>query len=61
MFATGVALIVAGPSSRSTLLPIQKLSFFAWLAATGIHVLAYLQRVPLPLAGSWPLHHHHRG
>jgi len=47
VFASGVALIVAGPSSRSTLFPIHKLSFFAWLVVTAVHVLAYLPRVPL--------------
>jgi hypothetical protein len=40
---TGVALLLAGPSSRSSLLPIHKLSFFAWIALTGVHVLGRLQ------------------
>jgi hypothetical protein len=46
VFATGVALIVAGPSSRDTLLTLHKGSFIVWLGATGIHVLAYLPRIP---------------
>ncbi len=45
VFASGVALLFVGPSSRSTLLPIHKLSFFAWLALTGVHVLAHLPEV----------------
>jgi uncharacterized membrane protein (DUF441 family) len=42
VFATGVALLVVGPSSRSSLLPIHKISFFAWLALAGLHLLGHL-------------------
>ena len=35
VFGSGVALLFAGPSSRGTLFPIHKFSFFAWLAFTG--------------------------
>ncbi len=42
VFATGVALLLLGPSSRSTWLLAHKASFFVWLAATGVHVLAHL-------------------
>lgn len=42
VFASGVALLFAGPSSRDTLLPIHKVSFFVWIAFTSIHVLAHL-------------------
>lgn len=42
VFATGVALLLLGPSSRSTWLLAHKVSFFVWLAATGVHVLAHL-------------------
>jgi hypothetical protein len=42
VFATGVALLVVGPSSRSSLLPIHKISFFAWLAFAGLHLLGHL-------------------
>ncbi len=45
VFASGVALLLAGPSSRPTLFPIHKYSFFLWLAATGVHVLAHLPAV----------------
>lgn len=45
VFASGVALLLAGPSSRDTLLPIHKISFFVWVAFTAIHVLAHLPTV----------------
>jgi hypothetical protein len=45
VFASGVALLFAGPGSRETLLPIHKLSFIAWVAFTGLHVLAHLPTV----------------
>jgi hypothetical protein len=45
VFASGVALLFAGPSSRDTLLPIHKLSFFVWLAFMGLHVLIHLPSI----------------
>jgi hypothetical protein len=42
VFASGVALLFIGPSSRDTLLPIHKISFFAWVAVMAVHVLAHL-------------------
>jgi hypothetical protein len=42
VFASGVALLFAGPSSRDTLLPIHKVSFFVWVAFMSVHVLAHL-------------------
>ncbi len=42
VFATGVALLFLGPSSQGQLLKIHKLSFFAWLAVTAVHVLGHL-------------------
>jgi hypothetical protein len=45
VFASGVALLFIGPSSRDTLLPIHKVSFFVWLAFTAIHVLAHLPTI----------------
>jgi hypothetical protein len=45
VFASGVALLLAGPSSRDTLLPIHKLTFFVWLASMGLHVLVHLPSV----------------
>ncbi|HXM86260.1 MAG TPA: hypothetical protein VN889_01375 [Solirubrobacteraceae bacterium] len=45
VFASGVALLFIGPSSRETLLPIHKVSFFVWVAFTAVHVLAHLPTV----------------
>jgi hypothetical protein len=45
VFASGVALLFIGPSSRATLLPIHKVSFFVWVAFTAVHVLAHLPTV----------------
>lgn len=42
VFATGVALLFAGPGSRGTLVPIHKVSFFVWIAFTAVHVLGHL-------------------
>jgi hypothetical protein len=46
VFASGVALLFAGPSSRGTLLPIHKDSFFVWLSLTVLHVLGHLPAMP---------------
>ena len=51
VFASGVALLLAGPSSHGTLLPIHKVSFFVWLAFTGVHVLGHLPEVQRALSG----------
>ncbi|HEY3758871.1 MAG TPA: hypothetical protein VGL37_03870 [Solirubrobacteraceae bacterium] len=45
VFASGVALLLLGPSSRSSLLLIHKASFFVWLAVTAIHVLGHLPEI----------------
>ncbi len=42
VFASGVALLFVGPSGQGQLLKIHKLSFFAWLAVTAVHVLGHL-------------------
>lgn len=42
VMASGVALLIGGPSSRSTFFPIHKLSFFVWVAFTGLHVVGRL-------------------
>jgi hypothetical protein len=53
VFVSGVVLLVAGPSSRDTWFPIHKLSFFAWLALTAIHVLAHLPEVGRSLVADY--------
>jgi hypothetical protein len=53
VFASGVALLFAGPQSRDTLLPIHKVSFFVWLAFTVIHVLGHLPALPAALRADY--------
>lgn len=50
VFATGVALLFAGPSARGTLTPIHKVSFIAWIAVTAVHVLGHLTALPRALS-----------
>ena len=45
VFATGVALLLLGPSSRDPLLLLHKITFFAWLAVTALHVLGHLPEI----------------
>jgi hypothetical protein len=52
LFATGVALLVVGPG-RGIVLGLHKASFVVWLVATGLHVLAYVWRVPALAASDW--------
>lgn len=49
MFASGVALMIAGPSYRDSLLPIHKVSFVVWLVFTAVHVLGHLLELPAPV------------
>ncbi len=53
VFASGVALLIGGPSSRGTFFPIHKLSFFAWLAFMAVHVLGHLPSLPKSLRGDY--------
>jgi hypothetical protein len=53
VFASGVALLFAGPQSRDTLLPIHKVSFFVWAAFTAIHVLGHLPSIPSALRADY--------
>jgi hypothetical protein len=46
VFASGVALLFAGPNGRGTLLPLHKASFIVWLLATGLHVFGHLAEMP---------------
>lgn len=41
VFGTGVALLVLGQGSRDPLVLIHKVTFFVWLAVTGVHVLGH--------------------
>jgi hypothetical protein len=53
VFASGVALLFAGPSSRNTLLPIHKVTFFVWLAFMALHILAHLPKILPPLRADY--------
>jgi hypothetical protein len=46
VFASGVILLFAGPSSRNALLPIHKVSFIVWGVVTGVHVLGHIADLP---------------
>lgn len=46
VLASGVWLLLAGPRSRDTVLPIHKVSFIVWIAFTGVHVLGHLPALP---------------
>jgi hypothetical protein len=52
LFATGVALIVAGPRG-GIVLGLHKASFVVWLGAMTVHVLAYVLRVPALVRADW--------
>lgn len=49
VFGTGIALMLAGPSSKDALLPFHKASFIVWIAFTGVHVLGHLLDLPRPV------------
>jgi len=53
VFASGVALLFAGPSSRATLLPIHKVSFIVWVVFTALHVLGHVVELPGMLAADY--------
>ncbi len=52
VFGTGVALLVLGQSSRDPLVLIHKITFFAWLAVTAIHVLGHMPEILRVLRGA---------
>jgi hypothetical protein len=45
LLATGLGLLVLGQTS-GTLVGLHKASFFVWLGATGVHVLAHVTKLP---------------
>jgi len=52
VFATGVALLVVGPGG-GIVVGLHKASFIVWIAATGVHVLAHVRRVPGLVLADW--------
>jgi hypothetical protein len=53
VLASGVWLLLAGPSSRDSLLPIHKISFIVWLAFAGLHVLGHVLELPPTLSAEY--------
>ena len=53
LFATGVALTIAGPENGGTLKFLHKASFIAWFALMTIHVLGHLLELPSLAAPDW--------
>jgi hypothetical protein len=53
VLASGVVLLLAGPSSRDTLLPVHKISFFVWAAFAGVHLLGHLPAIPKALRADY--------
>jgi hypothetical protein len=53
VFASGVALLLVGPSSRAALLPVHKISFIVWVVFTALHVLGHLPRLPRELSADF--------
>jgi hypothetical protein len=45
VFATGVALLLLGRSSRDPWLLLHKISFVAWIAVTAMHVLGHMPEI----------------
>ncbi len=52
VFGTGIAMLAVHPRG-GPLLGLHKASFVIWLVATGIHVLAYLTRLPRLVGADW--------
>jgi hypothetical protein len=61
VLASGVALLVIGPSSRHTLLPIHKVSFIVWVLFTALHVLGHLPDLPRALSSKREIETLHNG
>lgn len=49
VFATGVALLLEGPSASGTLRTLHKASFIVWIAFAALHVLGHLPDLPRAL------------
>jgi hypothetical protein len=49
VFASGVALLLVGPSSRGALLSIHKASFVVWIGFTATHVIGHIPDLPRAL------------
>ena len=52
LFGTGVAMLVVRPRAGA-LVGLHKASFIVWFVSTGVHVLAYLPRLPQLALADW--------
>ncbi len=52
LFASGVALVVLGPS-RGIVLGLHKASFVVWFGSTAVHVVGHALRVPRLASADW--------
>jgi hypothetical protein len=52
VFATGIALLILGRSSRQSLGLAHKVSFIAWIVFTGVHVLGHLPEIGRYFSGA---------
>lgn len=55
VFASGIVLLFESPRSHGIWLSLHKVSFFAWLAVTALHVLGHLLRLPRQLRAVEPI------
>jgi hypothetical protein len=46
VLASGVWLLLAGPTARDALLPVHKIGFIVWAAFTGLHILGHALALP---------------
>lgn len=53
VLASGVWLLLAGPSSRDAVLPIHKVGFIVWFMFTTVHVLGHVTALPRVAAGEY--------
>jgi hypothetical protein len=51
VLATGIALLLVPEADRDVVFTLHKASFIVWFAATTVHVLGYVWRVPRLLSG----------
>jgi hypothetical protein len=66
VFATGVALLITGPSGRGFLTELHKITFIVWVAVTALHVIGHLAELPSALVAdrrqrAWDDHGSGRG
>ena len=45
VFATGIGLIIVGPTDRNPMLLLHKLTFIVWVVFTSLHILGHLPAV----------------